>query len=260
MSAYHLFSVEGKTAVITGGARGVGAMIAHTLVQAGAEVLIISRDSEENRAFAKELGALGRCQLIPQDLGSVSGVDAAATAIDSMVDVVHILVNNAGTFTAAPLGEVDMDAWDRELAMNLRTPFQLVQALLPKLRAGALPDDPARVINIGSIAGLWPKSSKAYAYGASKAALHHLTRMMASDLTRERITVNAIAPGFFPSDMTDGFFEAVPGLREQMIESIPAQRLGAREDIGGTVLFLASRAGSYLSGAVLPLEGGLWSA
>lgn len=255
-----LFAVAGKTAVVTGGAKGIGAMITRTLVEAGARVLIVARDSAANRRFATEMGNIGRCALLPHDLATPEGVDEAAQAIGFATDALHILVNNAGTFTAAPLEEMGVDAWDRELAVNLRAPFRLSQALLPLLKAGSQPNDPARIVNIGSIAALWAKSSSAYAYGASKAGVHQLTRMLASDLTAQGITVNAIAPGFFPSDMTDGFFDAVPGLKDQMIAGIPANRLGAPDDIGGAVLFFCSRAGAYCSGAVLPLEGALWSA
>jgi NAD(P)-dependent dehydrogenase (short-subunit alcohol dehydrogenase family) len=147
------------------------------------------------------------------------------------------------------------------MGLNLRTPFFLVRALLPALTLGSTSADPARVVNIGSIGGLWGKSSNgAYAYGASKAAVQQLTRMMASDLTAKGVTVNAIAPGFFPSDMTDGFFAAVPGLKDAVIEGIPAGRLGSADDIGGAVIFLCSRAGAYVSGAVIPVEGALWQA
>jgi NAD(P)-dependent dehydrogenase (short-subunit alcohol dehydrogenase family) len=255
-----LFSLAGKTAVVTGGARGVGAMISTALVRAGADLFIVARASRENRHFADGLAGEGRCTLLPHDLAELTGVQAAAEDIRARVPAVHILVNNAGTFTGAPVREITAEQWDREMAVNLRAPFFLIQSLLPELKAAAREADPARIINIGSIAALWAKSSSAYAYGTSKAGLHQLTRMLASDLTRQGITVNAIAPGFFPSDMTAGFFEAVPGLEEQIVEGIPANRLGAAEDIGGTVIFLASRAGAYLSGAVLPLEGGLWSA
>lgn len=254
-----LFSLSGKTAVVTGGAKGVGAMISTALVGAGAKVLIIARDSDANVSFARELDANGSCKLLPHDLSAMEGVRAAAAAVQAETDALHILVNNAGTFTAAPLDQLTDEQWDRELAVNLRAPFFLVQSLLAQLQAAGSPDDPARIINIGSIAALWAKSSSAYAYSAAKGAIHQLTRALASDLTRQNITVNAIAPGFFPSDMTAGFFEAVPGLKEQMIESIPAQRLGTAEDIGGTAIFLASRAGAYLSGAILPVEGGLWA-
>lgn len=255
-----LFDIGGKTAVVTGGAKGVGAMISRSLVAAGVRVLVAARDGPENRAFAASLGDVGRCLLIPCDLSTEEGVLAAAGAIQEQADAVHILVNNAGTFTAAAVDAITPAQWDREFAVNLRAPFFLVQALLPQLKAAARVGNPARVINIGSIAALWAKSSSAYAYSAAKGGLHQLTRTLASDLTRQGINVNAIAPGFFPSDMTDGFFTAVPGLEAQMIESIPAQRLGTEADIGGAVIFLASRASAYVSGAILPVEGGLWSA
>ena len=258
MSGYldGLFSLAGKQAVVTGGARGVGAMLSAALAKAGADVAIVARGGAQSEAFAAGIGAT----LMAHDLSTMEGVRAAAAAIGARSDKLHILVNNAGTFTAAPIDTLDEAQWDRELAILLRAPFFLVQSLLPQLRAAASQGDPARVINIGSIAALWAKSSSAYAYSAAKGGLHQLTRALASDLTRQGITVNAIAPGFFPSDMTAGFFAAAPGLREQMIESIPAHRLGSAEDIGGAAIFLASRAGAYLSGAILPVEGALWSA
>ncbi len=254
-----LFSVAGKVAVVTGGAKGIGAMIATALVRAGADVHVVSRSAAEGEAFAAGLAEHGRCSFHAHDLSTMAGVRAAAEAVQARTGKLHILVNNAGVFSAAPVEAADDASWDRDLAVNLRAPFFLTQQLLPQLEAAAAPGDPARVINIGSIAGLWAKSSSAYAYGASKAGIHQLTRMLAADLTRRGITVNAIAPGFFPSDMTDGFFAAVPGLREQMIEGIPAHRLGSAEDVGGAVIFLASRAGAYLSGAILPVEGALWT-
>jgi NAD(P)-dependent dehydrogenase (short-subunit alcohol dehydrogenase family) len=256
----NLFCIEGKTAVVTGGAKGVGAMISTTLVKAGAHVIVISRSAEKGRAFAADLGVHGRCTFLASDLGTIEGVREAASHIAAMAPKLHILVNNAGTFTAGRVDDVDEVQWDAELGLNLRAPFFLVKTLLPQLEAAYQPDDPARVVNIGSIAALWAKSSNAYAYSAAKGGLHQLTRTLASDLTVRGINVNAIAPGFFPSDMTQGFFDAAPGLREQMIAGIPARRLGTPEDIGGAVIFLCSRAGAYLSGAILPLEGGLWSA
>lgn len=256
-----LFSVAGKTAVVTGGAKGVGAMISRTLVEAGADVLIVGRGVEAGRAFAAGLPGPGKATFLAHDLGTIAGVEAAAADITGHLSSLHILVNNAGMFSAGAIEDANADQWDSELGLNLRAPFFLAQALLPQLKAAAAPDDPARIISIGSIGALWGRSSNgAYAYGASKAAIHQLTRMMASDLTAQGITVNAIAPGFFPSDMTDGFFAAVPGLKDQMIEGIPAGRLGSAEDVGGAVLFLASRAGAYVSGTVLPVEGALWQA
>lgn len=258
--AQRLFDLSGKTAVVTGGAKGVGAMISRSLLAAGARVLIVARGSTENRAFAEALNGDGYCTLLEHDLSTSQGIDGAVTAVAAEASEVHILVNNAGTFTAAPIDAITPAQWDRELGINLRAPFFLVQGLLPQLTAAARDGDPARVINIGSIAALWAKSSSAYAYSAAKGGLHQLTRTLASDLTRKRINVNVVAPGFFPSDMTYGFFTAVPGLKDQMIEGIPAGRLGCEADIGGAVVFLASRAGAYVSGSILPVEGALWAA
>jgi NAD(P)-dependent dehydrogenase (short-subunit alcohol dehydrogenase family) len=255
-----LFSISGKVALVTGGAKGVGAMITTALVRAGADVHVVARGGAESEAFVAALPGPGRCTLHAHDLSTMAGVEAAAAAVQARTDTLDILINNAGVFSGGTIEGMTAETWDREMAVNLRAPFFLVQALLPQLAAAASPGHPARVINIGSIAALWAKSSSAWAYGASKAGVHQLTRMLASDLTGRGITVNAIAPGFFPSDMTDGFFNAVPGMKEQLVAGIPAQRLGSPEDIGGAVIFLASRAGAYLSGAILPVEGGLWSA
>lgn len=255
-----LFSIRGKTAVVTGGAKGVGAMISTALLRAGAKVIAVSRSGEEGESFAAGLAPHGSCLFIEQDLATISGVRAAAAEIAARAPNLDIIVNNAGAFSAGPIEAADEGRWDTELGLNLRAPFFLVKSLLPQLEAAARPGNPARIINIGSIAALWAKSNSAYAYGAAKAGVHQLTRMLAADLAGRGITVNAIAPGFFPSDMTAGFFNAVPGLKEQLIAGIPARRLGSLEDIGGTVIFLSSRAGAYLSGAIIPVEGGLWSA
>ena len=185
---------------------------------------------------------------------------AAASAIAAITPTLDILVNNAGAFSASDIPSVSPERWDHEMALNVRAPFFLVQQLLPLLTAAVREGEPARVLNIGSIAALWPKSTGAYAYGCSKAALHQLTRTLASDLTPSGIHVNAIAPGFFPTDMTDGLFEANPGAREATIGMVPARRLGSAGEIGALAIALCSRAGAYMSGAIVPLEGGLWSA
>ena len=262
MAAYleDLFSVAGKAALVTGGAKGIGAMISTALIRAGCRVLIVSRSAEDGERFARALSAEGHCEFLAHDLATMDGVHAAASAVAERAPSLDILINDAGAFSAGPIDMVDAARWDMEMALNTRAPFFLTKALLPQLKAASRPGNPARIVNIGSIAALWAKSSSAYAYGASKGAVHQLTRMLASDLTAMGITVNAIAPGFCPSAMTDGFFDAAPGLKDQMIDSIPAHRLGAAEDIGGAVIFLCSRAGAYLSGAILPVEGGLWSA
>lgn len=254
-----LFSVTGKTALVTGGAKGVGAMISRTLARAGAHVIMVGRDKAAGDAFAETLD--GQARFLAHDLVTMDGVQAAAREVAALAPGLHILVNNAGAFSAGPIEDADPARWEAEMGLNLRAPFFLAQALLPNLAAASRPGDPARIINIGSIATLWGKSSNgAYAYGATKAAIHQLTRMLASDLTARGINVNAIAPGFFPSDMTDGFFAAVPGLKDAMIAGIPSGRLGTEEDIGGAVLYLASRAGAYVSGTILPVEGALWQA
>jgi NAD(P)-dependent dehydrogenase (short-subunit alcohol dehydrogenase family) len=258
---HDLFGIAGKTAVVTGGARGIGAMISRTLVAAGVDVLIIGRSEREGADFVAGLSGTGRATFLAHDLSSVEGVGAAAEDVRARAGEIHILVNNAGAFSAGPIEDADPARWDAEMALNLRAPFFLTQALLPSLRAAVRAGDPARVINIGSIGALWGKSSNgAYAYGATKAAIHQITKMMAADLTAGGITVNAIAPGYFPSDMTDGFFAAVPGLKEAVISTIPAGRLGSEQDMGGTVIYLASRAGAYVSGTILPLEGAAWQA
>lgn len=255
-----LFSLAGKTALVTGGGKGIGALISRSLVRAGCQVFITGRSREAGERLANELAAEGRCTFLQHDLSSTEAVRALADDLGARTASLQILVNNAGTFSAEPLGSVSSQSWDDLLALNLRTPFLLTQALLALLEAKASNDDPARIINIGSIGGLMPQSNGAYAYGCSKAALHQLTRMLASDLRGRNINVNAIAPGYFPSDMTAGFFEAVPNLRETMLAQIPAQRFGSEEDIGGAVIFLSSRAGAYLTGSITALDGGLLGA
>ncbi|MFA7587342.1 MAG: SDR family oxidoreductase [Novosphingobium sp.] len=252
-----LFSVKGKTVVLTGGAKGIGAMIRDALVDAGANVLVLARTAGEDQSARDGKGS---CIFLAHDLSTAEGVATAVAEVIARTPVVHVLINNAGVLTMAGLSDLTPTQWDAEMAINLRTPFMLVQALLPQLKQASRPEDPARVINIGSIAALWAKSSSAYAYSASKGGLHQLTRALASDLTRDGINVNAIAPGFFPSDLTDGFFDAAEGLREQVIGGIPSGRLGEPSDIAGAVIFLASKASNYISGSILPVEGGLVSA
>lgn len=255
----HLFSLAGKTALVTGGAKGLGAMISSALAQAGARVIVVSRSPCKAADIGPGLNA-DNCTCLTADLADIDGLRRVAAQVADLAPKLHILVNNAGSFSASDIPSASVERWDSEMAINVRAPFFLVQQLLDNLSAAASGGDPARVINIGSIAALWCKSNGGYAYGASKAALHQLTRMLSSDLTPRRIHVNAIAPGFFPTDMSNGLFDANPGSREATIKLIPAARLGEPGDIGGMTVALCSRAGAYLSGAVIPLEGGLWSA
>lgn len=253
-----LFSLTGRTAVVTGGAKGIGAMIATALVRAGCEVFIVARSVDAGEKLARELNNTGRCHFLPCDLADASQIENLGNKLRGRIKALDILVNNAGLFSAGDIATSTAAQWEETMAVNVRAPFLLVQTLLPLLEATS--HGPARIVNIGSIAGLGPQSNGAHAYGASKAALHQLTRMLASDLTGRRINVNTIVPGYFPTDMTAGFFEAIPGLRDAVIEKIPAHRLGSAEDIGGAVIFLCSRAGAYLSGSITALDGGLLSA
>ena len=251
-----LFDVSGKTALVTGGSRGIGRMIARGLVQAGANVIIASRKEQELEATAVELRELGACEAIPADLSTPDGAAALAAAVRERFDALAILVNNAGATWGAPLEEFPPSGWDRVIHTNVEGIFNLTIGLLPALRAAAGAEDPARVINIGSIDGLRVPSTENYSYSASKAAVHMLTRHLAKRLASEQITVNAIAPGPFESKMTAFMFEQ-PGGRAAIEQMVPLGRSGRADDAAGLTLFLASRAGSYLTGVVIPLDGGI---
>jgi NAD(P)-dependent dehydrogenase (short-subunit alcohol dehydrogenase family) len=251
-----LFDISGKTALVTGGSRGIGKMIAGGLVQAGARVAISSRKAEDLSATASELAALGDCIAVPADLSSPEGAGALAATVRDHFDSLHILVNNAGATWGAPLEEFPASGWDRVSHTNVEGVFHLTVALLPALRASATEADPSRVINIGSVDGIRAPVMENYSYSASKAAVHMLTRHLAKRLAREHITVNAIAPGPFQSKMTAFMFDSLDA--RQMVEGmVPLGRIGRPDDIAGLTVFLASRAGSYLTGSVIPLDGGI---
>jgi NAD(P)-dependent dehydrogenase (short-subunit alcohol dehydrogenase family) len=251
-----LFDVAGKTALVTGGSRGIGKMIASGLVQAGARVVISSRKAEELAATADELAALGECEAIPGDLSSPEGARALADAVRTRFDTLQILVNNAGANWGAPLEEFPASGWDRAMHTNVEGIFHLTVALLPALRAAASAEDPARVINIGSIDGLRAPAMENYSYSASKAAVHMLTRHLAKRLAPEQITVNAIAPGPFESKMMS-FVLDDPERRRSVEGIVPLGRIGRPDDVAGLTMFLVSRAGAYLTGTVIPLDGGI---
>jgi NAD(P)-dependent dehydrogenase (short-subunit alcohol dehydrogenase family) len=250
-----LFSVKGKTAVVTGGSRGVGLMIARGLVEAGADVVIASRKADACEAAAAELSQLGSCVAVPTDLSSQEGTKALAAAVRERFDRLDVLVNNAGATWGEPIDSYPDKAWDRVLDTNVRGVFQLTVATLDLLRAAASADGPARVINIGSVDGIRPPMMESYAYSASKAAVHQLTRHLAKRLAAEQITVNAIAPGPFESKMT-AFMLENPDARAVVEQQIPLGRIGQPDDVVGTTLFLSSRAGAFLTGTVIPLDGG----
>ncbi|MFI6498627.1 SDR family oxidoreductase [Nonomuraea typhae] len=244
-----LFSVEGKKVVVTGGSRGIGRMIATGFREAEAEVYISARKAHEVEKTAAELGCTG----IPADLSTPEGVAGLVAAVDGPLDV---LVNNAGATWGAPLEEFPPEAFDKLWNINVKGVFYLTQRFLPQLRAAASPDSPARVITIGSIDGIRVPSMETYAYSATKAGVHMLTRHLARQLAPSHITVNAIAPGPFDSKMM-AFALDDPATRATISAEIPLGRIGQPDDMAGAAIFLASRAGAYLTGTVIPVDGGL---
>ena len=248
-----LFSVAGKVALVTGGSRGIGLMIAHGLVENGVKTYISSRSAEACDAAVAELAPHGACIALPADLSQTDEVDRLAGEIIAREDRLHILVNNAGAAWGAKIGEVPEIGWDKVMDLNAKSLFFLTQALLPSLETAGTSDDPARVINIGSVDGLAIPKLETYSYPASKAAVHHLTRVLAHQLGRRNITVNAIAPGPFESKMMD---YTLANYREDIERTLPRGRLGTPEDVAGTVIYLSSRAGAYVTGVVIPVDGG----
>jgi NAD(P)-dependent dehydrogenase (short-subunit alcohol dehydrogenase family) len=248
-----LFSVEGKVALVTGGSRGIGLMIARGYAENGAKVYVASRSREACEAVAAELSKVGTCVPLAADLGTPEGCVALAQAIAAEEPRLHVLVNNAGANWGAPLEEYPDAAFDKVLALNVKAAFRLTVALLPQLRASVTPGDPARVINIGSIDGLSVPLLETYAYSTSKAALHHLTRHLARRLAPE-VTVNAVAPGPFESKMMAVTLER---FGDSIRAANPLRRIGEPEDMAGVALYLASRAGAYVTAAVIPVDGGI---
>lgn len=253
-----LFSVAGKRALVTGGSRGIGAMIAEGLVRAGAEVIISSRKGQDLEETVAALSELGSCTAIAADLASPDGVAELVAKVAGRWDHLDVLVNNAGVTWGAPLDAFPVAGWDKVFDTNVRGVFLLTTGLLDLLRAAAHDDDPARVIVVGSIDGLrvpelgWEN----YPYSASKAAVHMLTRHLAARLAAERITINAIAPGFFESRMTS-FLLDDNAEKQDLASAVPLGRIGRPDDMTGIALFLASRASSYMTGAVVPVDGGV---
>ncbi|MEX2159499.1 MAG: SDR family oxidoreductase [Dehalococcoidia bacterium] len=249
-----LFSVKGKTALVTGGSRGIGLMIARGFVEGGAKTYISSRSADVCNQVARELSQSGTCISIPADLGSEAGCRALADEIASREERLHVLVNNAGANWGAPLAEYPDAGWGKVMDLNVRAVFHLTRMLVPLLEKAASDDDPARVINIGSIDGLQAPQLETYAYSTSKAAVHHLTRTLAHRLAAQRITVNAIAPGPFESKMMAATLER---FGDQIRASCPLGRIGRPDDMAGAAIYLSSRAGAYLTGAVIPVDGGI---
>jgi NAD(P)-dependent dehydrogenase (short-subunit alcohol dehydrogenase family) len=253
MSVADLFSVAGKVALVTGGSRGIGLMIASGLVEAGAKVYVASRKQQDCDRAAAELSKLGTCLALPGDLASHAGTRALADAFAAREPALHILVNNAGANWGAPLADYPEAGWDKVMALNVKAVFDLTRMLLPQLEAASRPGDPARVINVGSIDGLSVPLLDTYAYSASKAAVHHLTRVLARKLA-PLITVNAIAPGPFESKM---MAVTLKNFGDAIVKSCPLGRIGEPSDMAGIAIYLASKAGAYVTGAVIPVDGGI---
>jgi NAD(P)-dependent dehydrogenase (short-subunit alcohol dehydrogenase family) len=252
-----LFDLTGKVAVVTGGTRGIGLMIARGLLQAGAAVYVSSRKPEAGEAAVAELREFGRVESIPADVSTEAECLRLAEAVGQREERLHVLVNNAGAAWGEPLEQFPESGWDKVLNLNLKAPFFLTRAFLPLLEAAASDDDPARVINIGSIDALRVPDTANYSYSASKAGVHQLTRVLARELGPRHITVNAIAPGPFESKMMAATLEA---FGDEIVAASPLGRIGRPDDMAGTAVYLASRAGAYVTGAILPVDGGIWAA
>ena len=253
----HLFGVRGKVALVTGGSRGIGLMIAEGLVRAGARVYITSRKVDACAEAERALKEYGDCTAIPGDIRDIAGCEALAHAFRQHESKLHILVNNAGLTWSLPIDQFTEKAWDRVVDLDVKSPFFLIQKLLPEIRAAADADERGRasIVNVTSVNGLKPSGLMNYSYVAAKAGLGQLTAQLARDLMDEHINVNAVAPGPFKSKMTAPLF-ATEEQDRQVTASFPMKRWGRMEDAAGLTIFLSSRAGSYLTGQTIPCDGG----
>lgn len=247
-----LFSLEGRVAVVTGGSRGIGAMIAEGFIAAGcARVYITARKAAAVQETAERLGE--RCIALPGDISTLGGIDQLVADLSAREEKLDILVNNAGVAWGASFEDFPEAGWDKVMDLNVKTTFFLTQKLHGLLKAAACEDRPAKVINIASIDGMRPNPWETYSYQASKAAVIHLTRRMAARLIQDRIVTSCICPGAFPSAMN----RAAAKKPEESARNIPSGRVGTIEDMAGGAIFLASRAGDYVVGTALPIDGGI---
>jgi len=253
---FDLFSVKDKVVLVTGGARGIGFLISKAFVKHGAKVYICSRSKNVCEEVAQQLTqeGPGTCYSIDGDLSKASDCEKVASILAEKEPKLHVLVNNSGNNWGAPFESYPDKAWDRVLSLNVKAVFNLTKALVPLLSAAGSASDPARVINIGSIDGVRVTLLETYAYSASKAAVHHLSKVLANQLGPSYITVNAIACGPFQSKM---MAETLKNIGDQLVASIPLGRIGNADDIEGIMIYLTSKASSWVTGAVIPLEGGI---
>lgn len=250
-----LFSVQGKNVLVTGGSRGIGYMIAKGYCEAGANVLLTSRSVEACQQAAQELG----CHYVASNVSSREGCEALAQHVaEHFENRLDVLINNAGTSWGEPLDRTHSKAnwgWDKVMDLNVKGLFYLTRACRPLLQSAATKEDPARIVNIGSVAGLTPQAAPTHAYDVSKAAVHHLTKKLAADFAKDHITVNCVAPGFVPSRMSAGL-AAWGANEEQLAAQVPLGRLGDEKDMAGACLYLTSRAGAWCTGVILNVDGG----
>ena len=250
-----LFGVRGKVALVTGGTRGIGLMIAEGLVRAGARVYVSSRKLDACAETERTLSAYGECIAIPGDINSLDGCRQLAGAVAAREERLHLLVNNAGLTWSAPIDEFPEKAWDRVVDLDMKSPFFLSQQLLPLLRAAASPEQRSVIVNISSVNGIRPSGLQNYSYAAAKTGLAQLSVQMARDLMDDHINVNVIAPGPFKSKMTAPLY-ATDELEAEVRSGFPMKRWGRMEDVAGLTIMLASPAGSYLTGIEIPCDGG----
>ena len=248
-----LFDIAGKVALVTGGSRGIGEMIAEGFVKNGAKTFITSRKAKQCDETAKRLSKYGECISIPADLTDSNEIKKVKSKVESETNTLNILVNNAGAVWAADFDNFPENGWDKVMDTNVKAMFFLTQQFIKLLEKNGTNEDPSRIINIGSIDGLGIPRAETYSYPASKAAVHHLTRVMANRLSKRNINVNAIAPGPFESQMMKSTLKS---FSEEIINSVPRKRIGKPEDMAGASIFLSSKASAYITGIVMPVDGG----
>ncbi|MDG1661959.1 MAG: RhlG family 3-oxoacyl-ACP reductase [Pseudomonadales bacterium] len=251
-----LFSMQDKICVVTGGSRGLGAFMAQGFLEAGAKrVYITARKAEACITAAKELSQYGECIAIPSDIATSEGLQTLVTELMSREQHIDVLVNNAGTGWGAPFGQFPEKGWDKTMDINAKSPFFLTQALTPLLKKNATADNTSSIINIGSIAGMVGNALDNFSYAISKTAIHQLTRVLSTELASDHIRVNAIAPGRFYSKMTE-FLSNDQAAFDAELQSIPMRRWGEATDIAGVAILLASKAGAFITGQIIPVDGG----